>query len=122
MRRRLTMLVAVLGLCATAWAGDWFNNAISVTDTSQTITFAEPVRAVQTINEGANEVFVCLFEQGETAVACTSATGRKVPAGGAKTWGPNGQVRYSALSIICSTGETASVIGDSVTGDSGVYP
>lgn len=114
MKRILFALGLVLALVTAAWAlTPYTNNAVSVTDTSQTLaltTASSGYRSVLTINDGANEVFVCVWRTSQTAAACTSALGFKLNSGESMslTFGPSDDGNgYNNLSIICSAGETA---------------
>lgn len=111
MKKAILALALVLA-CSVAGAA-LVNNAVAVTQTSQTLTVGTanaPAMSILVVNEGANEVFVCLFSVGETPVACTTSTGFKinmsesVQVTHAPTEAGGG---YIATSLVCSAGETA---------------
>jgi len=113
------MLALVGILCAgTTWALTPFrNNAVSATDTSQTITLVASTttgfKGVTIVNDGANEIYACIFSNTETAAACTAASTRAVmlKSGDAAEIPHNASSEgngFVAVSIICSAGETAS--------------
>ena len=112
--RRLAALLILTLAASMGWATTpYVNNAVSVTDTSQTLTLTTAqngLKSVLVVNKGANEVFVCPWTDTQTAVACTSALGFEL------TSGESVNVTHSAseegngftkLSIVCSAGETA---------------
>jgi hypothetical protein len=112
--RKAVLICALALLALPVWAlTPYVNNAVSVTDTSQTLTLTSAnigFSSVLTINDGANEVFVCVWRTSQTAVACTSALGFKLNTGESMelTHGPSDDGRgYNYLSIVCSAGETA---------------
>lgn len=113
--KRLIMLACVLALVAvTAWATTpYVNNAVSVTDTSQTLTLTTAASGLQTVlivNKGANEVFVCPWTDTQTAVACTSALGFELTSGESASVSHSSSEEgngFTKLSIVCSAGETA---------------
>jgi len=63
-------------------------------------------------NQGADEVYFRLFTTADTAAAATTSY-RSLPAGAAITFGWDSRyetgIGYGAISIICDTGETATV-------------
>lgn len=114
MKRTILALGLVLALAATVWATTpYVNNAVSVTETSQTLTLttaASGFQSVLIVNKGANEVFVCPWTNSQTAVACTSALGFELTSGESVTV-PHAASEegtgFTKLSIVCSAGETA---------------
>jgi hypothetical protein len=116
--RRAFLTLAVLAVAAVGW-GDWVNNAITVTDESQSIdidTDGNPMY-VWVKNSGAtNEIFVCPWRNDQTPAACTATIGRRLEPGEAKSWGANltkGQY-WQAVSLIASAGESSTAVGDSL--------
>jgi hypothetical protein len=88
---------------------------VSATATSQTFTFAKPSTNVTICNYGANEIFYRLFWEGETPVAATTSFAQLV-AGSATApncisidKAPTNPAPWSAITIICSAAETATV-------------
>lgn len=114
MKHRIALALVAALMAGTAWAlTPYVNNAVSVTETSQTLaltTASVGYSSVLTLNEGANEVFVCVWRTSQAAAACTSALGFKLNSGESMTLtsGPTDDGRgYNNLSIVCSAGETA---------------
>ena len=119
MTKRILILVLglVVAMAAPVHAQDWVNNAIAVTDTSQMITFANCLDTLWIKNTGtANEVFVCPWRNVETVAACTATIGRRLDPGDAKSWSTGAKPGrcWKAVSLIASTGETSTAIGDSL--------
>lgn len=111
--KRLTLALAVLALAGFVWAENGFDH-LSVTATSQTLTFAAPRNSVMICNYGTNEVYYRLFDQLDTPAAATTSYAPLL-AGTASapvcvTWTRNNQnIPIRALSIVCDTAETATV-------------
>lgn len=111
MKRVLLALV----LCAGAVYAEVGFKALSATATSQTFTFPTPRASVMICNLGANEIFFRLFNEYDTPAAATTAYGT-IAAGSATapvcmsfTKAPSEPAYFKALSVVCDTGETATV-------------
>jgi hypothetical protein len=74
--KRLMILALVLGLAAMVSAEVWNDpSGLSVTDTSQTVTFPRPFTDVLVHNDETTEsIYVRLFWCGDTAAAATTAS------------------------------------------------
>ncbi len=114
--KRLAILLLVLAP-ALLWASDESNNAVSASQTSAVAYFAAPHGSVAFTNDGANEVYVKVWKDGDPVVSGWSATittatngARRVDPG--ETWilswdQPWEAGRgYVAYSYICDTGES----------------
>jgi hypothetical protein len=98
----LVMLITQRGSAqTTTWPRQYVNNAVAVTQTSQTVNFGFYAQSILVVNDGSNELFFTL-----SSGTATTTTGFRVNAGetfALKGVGLNGT---SALGIIASTGET----------------
>jgi hypothetical protein len=115
MIRRILALALVAALLAVPAVAEVLIISISATDASATRVFPKPVRSVLICNYGASEVFYRLFNETDTTGAATTSSIQLV-AGSAtapicisydQTDTQAG--RFSAISTICSSGETATV-------------
>ncbi len=105
-------LAALLILAATASAETGFNGPLSVTSTSQTVTFSTTRRVVTVINNSAssNELYFRLFNACDTAAAATTAYTELKPGESIKfQFDANSQCGqgWAAISLVCDTAETA---------------
>jgi len=113
--RRL-IAVASFALALATWAPAHAEvdggTSLSVTQTSQTITFASTHGSVTIINDSAsaNEIYFRLFTTADTVAAATTAGVRLEPGESLSfsfsSFSEPG-TGYSAASIVCATGETA---------------
>jgi hypothetical protein len=105
--KRTILALALLALVAgMASSNELQYLSVSATDTSQT-------KSVQTkrltiVNKGANEVFVRVFSGGTPPAAATSSNAQ-IDSGESLQFPPLEDGQITAISIICSTGETATV-------------
>lgn len=114
MKRLTILLLMLVTVGAAAWAELRFKS-LAVTDVSQTYRIPAPAADVQICNWGANEAFFRVFLSNETPAAATNAYS-ELPAGSAtapycfSTSKPPTAASYiQAVSIICTTAETATV-------------
>jgi hypothetical protein len=77
---------------------------VSAVDVSQTITIGYSTLTV--VNDGANEVYVRVFWEGETSAAATTSS-REIKSGEGFTFSKDMQIK--SISIVCASGETATV-------------
>jgi hypothetical protein len=113
---RLAALVAILSVVALlgppARAEVSGGTSISVTSTSQTVTFTSLRGAVTVINDAssANEIYFRLFTAADTPAAATTAGVRLQP-GESLSFAFSGFSElgggYLAVSLVCDTAETA---------------
>jgi len=110
MRRRAIAIVATLGLALAAWAEVVTSNAVSVTSTSQTITFTNSRTDVLILNDGPNEIYVRVFTSEETAAAATTSH-VKINTGESRGYSHNPRTEsgrgYLAVALVCAAAETA---------------
>lgn len=111
--RRFLLLLALVGLAVQTQAEMYFKSA-SVTGTTQTIVF-KPSNSILLCNFGTNKNYYRLFNENETTAAATNAYPLLV-AGTATAPScigfDKGQTEvafYRAVSLICESGETATV-------------
>lgn len=110
MKRFLAAILAALALTVSAEPA--FNGPLSVTSTSQTVTFAARRTSVTVINNSAsaNEMYVRVFTNCDTAAAATTAA-IEIKAGEIVTFSFNATTEcgsgYTAISLVCDTAETA---------------
>ena len=109
MKRFLAAIIASLALVAAAEVS--YNGPLSVTSTSQTVTFASKRSSVTVISNStsANELYFRLFTNCDTAAAATTAS-IELKAGESVTFTYNGSsecAAYTAISLVCDTAETA---------------
>lgn len=114
MKRAILAIALVLALVSVGSTEVRFKS-LSVTDASQTYTFPVPAASVLICNYGANISYHRLFTENDTTAAATTSF-TPIPAGSAtapvcksydKTTSQSAY--WKALSIICSTGLTATV-------------
>ena len=117
MKRLILMLALGLAVVVGLAVADapYINNAVSVTATSQTLTVhvsGVPKTTVILLNSGPNSVYYCLWSEGTTPAACTTATGFElrstesiVETHGRSEPGSG----YIAVSVICAAAETAAL-------------
>jgi len=104
--KRLAFALALLGLMAGLGHAELKYTAVSATQTSQTIGVHQ--HSLTIVNDGANEVYVRLFANGENPGASTTAYAEIKSGEGFSFTGPgNGLIEF--VSIVCATGETATV-------------
>jgi hypothetical protein len=103
MKRILIALGLVLALVIPVNA-ELQGQTVSAVDVSQTITIGYSTLTV--VNDGANEVYVRVFWEGETSAAATTSS-REIKSGEGFTFSKGLQI--SAISIVCASGETATV-------------
>ncbi len=115
MRTILAYLVFVLvvPLGAEVWNDP---GGVSVTQTSQTVTFPRPMSSVIALNDdGTNEVYIRLFwcnEMASTASKAATVNSLEIKLGKSRTFTrePNTEPDfYCAISLVCASAETATV-------------
>jgi len=120
---RTVGIIAVLALLPLVGdAVDWVNNAISVTDVSQTITLPSCQKTLLIKNAGStNPIFVCPWRNTDTVQACTDTagqtnTGRQLDALETRTWtlGSSPNQCWKAVSIVAASTKTSTAHGDSL--------
>ena len=113
---RSILAAALLALPVQAFAEVDGSIALSVTATSQTVTFASARSSFFILNNAnsANEVYIRVFRCSETAAAATTSNakftllpGETLKAGHNPRTEPG--IGYCAFSIICDTAESAVV-------------
>lgn len=116
MKRVLAAILAVFALAAGAEVAT--SGPLSVTSTSQTITFSTRRSGVTIINNSAsaNELYFRLFTNCDTAAAATTSYVELKP-GESIGFSFNAQTEcgsgYTAISLVCDTAETATARVDS---------
>lgn len=112
MRRLLAVLALGAFLAAPAAAEVWNDpGGVSVTATSQTVTFPRHMSSVLILNDDAtNEVYIRLFTCGDTVAAATTAS-LEIKLGKSRTFtkGETEPNYYCAVSLVCDTAETATI-------------
>lgn len=105
--RRVLAVLAVLALALPA-LGELNGTEITANDGAQTVTVGGTDLGIFN-DSGGNEIYVRVFEPGETVVAAvaSAAGGRRIAAGEGMTYHRAGGI--AAVSVICSSGETATV-------------
>lgn len=113
MKRMLAVLLALA--MAQGASGELHFAALSVTETSQTYPLPKPSAVVGLCNLGTDEAYFRVFSESDTAAAATTAHS-VLPAGTAAApyclslgKSPTEAAYISAISIVCDTGETATV-------------
>jgi hypothetical protein len=113
------LVLALLAVAGTLWAGVLGYTLVSVTQTAQTTTLPANTSSVTIYNAGANEAFVQIYRYhrltgAETVVAATTNSPMIRPGFSVSaTWGDSAFEQeggyYSAVSSIASTGETTTL-------------
>lgn len=113
MTRRLLTAVLALALAGGAYAAaDEGSNALASTDASATVTLVAPIQSLVITNDGANPVWVYVWDGTETPAAITTAKAgaRKINAGETFGWefsgGADGGIGFRAFTHICGAGLT----------------
>jgi len=113
--KRLPLILAVLlsaALVAAPVMAEVYFNQVSATQANDTTTFTTARMTVNIYNQGSNEIYLRLFTTADTAAAATTSY-RVLPTGHSITFNWDSRTEtgrgYIALSIICATGETATV-------------
>jgi lipopolysaccharide export system protein LptC len=117
MNRRILMFLGVLALATYAWAvAPESGNAVSATQASALVTFANTHRSVFIANDGTTDyVTIRVWQESETPTAITTTTNGaiRLPPGAAITYGWDDSaeigIGYKGFSHICDTGKTATV-------------
>jgi len=117
MNRRILMFLGVLAFATLAWAvTPESGNAVSATETSALVTFANTHRSVLIVNDGTTDyVAVRVWQESETPTAITITTNGaiRLPPGAAITFGWDDSaeigIGYKGFSHICASGKTATV-------------
>lgn len=110
--RFLAALLVLAALCLTALAEVDGGTSLSVTSTSQTVTFSTTRSSVSITNDStsANELYYRLFNTCDTAAAATTSH-RRLEKGETHTFRFNSNsecgLGYSAVSLVCDSAETA---------------
>ena len=110
MKRFLAALLILLAVPLAAEVAT--SGPLSVTSTSQTVTFAANRRTVAVINNStsANELYFRLFTNCDTPAAATTAY-IELKAGESVSFTFNGNSEcgsgYAAIALVCDTAETA---------------
>lgn len=104
MIKRLLTLACVLALVVPAVHAELQGQTVTATQASQTITIG--YSTLNVVNDGAGEIFVRVFWEGETEAAATTSS-HEIKSGEGFTFSKEMQIK--SISIICSTGETATV-------------
>lgn len=109
--RKLFALVLGLALLGAVVHAERRTKTISATQASQTVNLERASASISVVNSGANEVYVRVFQEGDTMGDATTADPSVFIAAGASYAFPtlSGEGRYFAVSAICSAGETATV-------------
>jgi len=103
--KRLAFALALLGLMAGLGHAELQGQTVSANAGAQTVTInAKDLTVVN--NTGGNEIYVRIFEPGETVVAATSSD-HEIDAGEGFAFSKSGGIK--AISIVCASGETATV-------------
>lgn len=103
--KRFLMLACVLALLSPVpLSAELQGQTVSANSTSQTITIGYSTLLV--VNDGANEIYVRVFWEGETAAAATTSS-REIKSGEAFTFSK--QMQVASISIVCAAAETATV-------------
>lgn len=104
MIRRILALAAVLALLAVPVRAELQTQTISANSVAQTITVTGGTLVV--VNDGANEVYVRVFHEGETAADATTSSAQ-IKSG--ETFTFTKDFNITAISIVCAAAETATV-------------
>lgn len=104
MIRRLLALVSVLALACAAYAAELGYTKVSASSVAQTANVSGSSLLI--VNDGSNEVFVRVFDVGETVTAATSANS-EIKSGESMEFDRPGGI--ASVSLICSAGESATV-------------
>jgi len=110
----LLLLLGLAGLTLAELDGNPGTTPLSVTSTSQSVTFSSKRSSVIIQNDDAtNEVYVRLFVCGETISAATTTSGKELKATEKASYSFNSRseagIGYCGFSIVCAAAETASV-------------
>ena len=100
--KRLLILFLLLALPVVAEMG---YTEVSAIETAQSVTIA--ARSVLIVNDGSNEIYFRLFRVGDTTGDATTASAQ-LKSGESINFASDSN-SYSSLSIICASGETATV-------------
>jgi hypothetical protein len=101
--KKLLILAVCLLLAGPAVAEVGYS-AVSVTQTSATTTVGGTWLLL--VNDGANEVYFRVFRHGDTANAATTSDAELKADESIKF---NVEVGFSAVALVCASGETATV-------------
>lgn len=106
MRRVILAILALALALSTTASSELLGREIGAVATSQTFTINASTLLV--INDGANEIYVRVFWEGETSAdAVANASTPQIKSGEGFTYSKTFNV--AAISIICASGETATV-------------
>jgi len=113
MSKRIVWAALLLALAVGAGAADEVDfDRVSATDTSTTTTFPEARSSVEIYNRGPDEIYFRLFTSEGTAAAATTSH-RMLPSGADISFTHNPRTEsglgYLYVTIVCDTGETATV-------------
>jgi hypothetical protein len=103
MKRTVLWAVLLLSVASAAVAELGFTR-VSAVETAQTSTINAATLLV--VNDGASEVYVRVFWEGETVSAATTSS-TEIKSGEGFTFSRT--LNIQAISIVCATGETATV-------------
>jgi hypothetical protein len=111
MKRTLALALGLALVCGMIWAEVSPSLLFSATATSQTQTLAKATPVITIYNAGANEVYVRIFQEGDTPVAAVAnTTSIYIGSGASLGYGYlSSQQRFIAVSAVCSAAETATV-------------
>lgn len=109
----LSALALVAFLAAPVMAEVWNDpGGVSVTATSQTVTFPRPMSSVLVLNDDAtNEAYIRLFWCGDTVAAATTSS-LEIKATKSRSFTREKETEpnyYCAVTLVCDTAETATV-------------
>ena len=112
--KKLLFALALLLIVGFAWAELLGNKGISVTSTSATTTLARNTIDLTIINDtdSANEVYVRVFQSGDTPAAATTSSPIRLEPGesvGFRCDPRTSSCPYTAFSYVCDTAEMASI-------------
>ena len=102
--RRIMALALGLALLAVMATAELNYTKVSATATAQTTTISGSSLLI--VNDGANEVYVRVFNDGETAADATTSSTEIKSGEGLEFYRPMGM---KAVSIVCAAAETATV-------------
>jgi predicted S18 family serine protease len=102
--KRILALALVAALLAVPAVAELGGQTVSATAGSQTITVTGETLTI--VNDGSNEVYVRVFHTGETPAAATTSH-REIKSGEGFSFTKS--MGITAVSIVCATGETATV-------------
>lgn len=102
--RRVILTLAVLIMASQAPA-ELLGRKLTAEANSQTFTINSGELTI--VNDGANEIYIRVFESGETEAAAVAGTHPELASGESLALKRTGGIQ--AISIVCASGETATV-------------